>query len=305
MRRGHFAKALLRLYPQAWRRRYGPEMLALLEDDPPGVRGLCSLVIGAADAHLRPRAQWRGALAPQVRARLSLAGLFCCWIALSLAGGAFAKETEEPSYAAAERHHVLLAVSRHAIIAAAAIGAAAIAIGGLPLLWRALRSAASDRRMAAWVLAPPVALLLFAGVTRLLVALAPAQQAQPSVAGTAGELAILLPFWAAGLLCALCCALAPHQVLAVLPLTRRAIRRAALAGRVLAGAMLTITAALVLYDVALATSVPGLAASSGGPIWPSTALTLAAACALGAVATALGLVAASRASRAAHLLGGA
>jgi hypothetical protein len=50
-------KHLLRLYPRGWRRRYGPEMEALLEATPFGWREAGDLVRGALDAHLHP--QWR------------------------------------------------------------------------------------------------------------------------------------------------------------------------------------------------------------------------------------------------------
>ena len=41
-------KGLLRLYPRSWRRRYGPEMEALLEDVPGRLGVALDLVIGAA-----------------------------------------------------------------------------------------------------------------------------------------------------------------------------------------------------------------------------------------------------------------
>jgi len=44
--------ALLRLYPAAWRERYEPEMLAMLEQLHLGARGRFDLARGAVDAHL-------------------------------------------------------------------------------------------------------------------------------------------------------------------------------------------------------------------------------------------------------------
>ncbi len=51
---------IVRLYPRAWRERYGDEVLALLEDRPPGPRASLDLLFGAMDAHVhhvdgRPR----------------------------------------------------------------------------------------------------------------------------------------------------------------------------------------------------------------------------------------------------------
>jgi hypothetical protein len=50
---------LVRLYPAAWRARYGEEMRAVLEARPPGLRERLDLVRGALDAHLHPdRPSW-------------------------------------------------------------------------------------------------------------------------------------------------------------------------------------------------------------------------------------------------------
>ena len=47
--------ALLRLYPPAWRARYGDEMQAVLEERPLGRRDRLDLLRGAIDAWLHPR----------------------------------------------------------------------------------------------------------------------------------------------------------------------------------------------------------------------------------------------------------
>jgi hypothetical protein len=46
------ADRLLRLYPRAWRERYGDEFLALVGDRPLGFPQLIDIVSGAIDAHL-------------------------------------------------------------------------------------------------------------------------------------------------------------------------------------------------------------------------------------------------------------
>jgi hypothetical protein len=48
-------RALLHLYPRAWRERYGDELVALLEDRPPSPLDLVDLVRGAFDARLHPQ----------------------------------------------------------------------------------------------------------------------------------------------------------------------------------------------------------------------------------------------------------
>ncbi len=53
--------SLLRLYPQAWRERYGDELVALLQDRPASMADHLDLIRGALDARLHP--QVRGAAA--------------------------------------------------------------------------------------------------------------------------------------------------------------------------------------------------------------------------------------------------
>jgi hypothetical protein len=53
--------ALLRLYPRAWRERYGDEMLALLEGQPASPLDHFDLIRGALDAHLHPQVRGLGA----------------------------------------------------------------------------------------------------------------------------------------------------------------------------------------------------------------------------------------------------
>jgi drug/metabolite transporter (DMT)-like permease len=48
-------RRLIRLYPAAWRERYGDEMAAVLEDRPPGPFDVADLLLGAIDAHLHLR----------------------------------------------------------------------------------------------------------------------------------------------------------------------------------------------------------------------------------------------------------
>ena len=45
---------LLRLYPRAWRARYGPELEDLVAHRPLGLSGSIDLIWGAMDAHRHP-----------------------------------------------------------------------------------------------------------------------------------------------------------------------------------------------------------------------------------------------------------
>jgi hypothetical protein len=46
---------VVRLFPLAWRQRYGDELLAILETQPPSSRELIGLLYCALDAHLDPQ----------------------------------------------------------------------------------------------------------------------------------------------------------------------------------------------------------------------------------------------------------
>ena len=53
--------ASLRLYPQAWRERYGDELVALLEERPASLLDHLDLIRGALDARLHPQVRGSGA----------------------------------------------------------------------------------------------------------------------------------------------------------------------------------------------------------------------------------------------------
>ncbi len=288
------ASVLLALYPEGWRDRYGEEMRALVEDDPPGAGGLVSLLTGAARAHLRPEPAWREKVPAASAMRLSVGALFACWILVSLAGSCFAKVTEHMDRL--EHAHALLGAGRALVTVGAGIGALAIAVGGLPLLWQALRVAARRReRPLGWLLAAPAlaggALL---ALTAVLVLVAPSRRAgfpAPFV------LEILLPLGLGVLACALVAALAPKAVMRRTRPPERLLRLACWAGQALALAIVLVTAGLLLYVPALWGHGAGAALS--GPFGASTQVTLCLALAAAVAACAASTLAAGRARRAA------
>jgi hypothetical protein len=281
-------------YPEAWRERYRAEMLALLDDDPPGARALASLVAGALDAHLRPRSPWRSGASAPARLRLSVGAIFAGWIAVSLAGAGFQKTIEERPFMASAARHPLLTVGRDVILAGAALGAIAIAIGGLPLLWQALRRAAAelDLRLAWLLLLPPASLLALLAASVALVRLGPARG---SGFPAAWVLAAGLPWLLAVFAFALVCALAPRAALRRLRPAYAALRRAFVAGLALVVAMCMVSAGLLVYTLALLAQAPALAGQPSGPVGASVGTMLATQCALAALASAAALTSAMRA----------
>jgi hypothetical protein len=292
-------RVLVALYPEAWRERYRSEVLGLIDDDPPSVGGLASLLLGAGDAHLHPQRSWRHEISPLARVRLSVGAIFCCWIALSLQGASFQKLTEDQPFAGVEAHHRLLAAAHDAILAGALLGAGAIALAGLPLLWQALAQVRAERdwRLAAMLCLPLLAVGCFGAETWLLLAVAPARDGGFPATFVLGA---GLPFVLGAIACALVCALTPRMVLRRIGASRRLLRRAALASIPLVLAMCVITVGLTVYEISLSLQAPGAAGAGNGPLGNSTQATLAVGCALATIATGLALLGSTRARRAAR-----
>jgi hypothetical protein len=289
------ARATLALYPEPWRERYEEEIDALLEDDPPSAGGLASLLRGAAEAHLRPRRCWREGVAAPTAMRLSVGALFACWMVVSVAGSGFAKLTEHMD--AIEHAHPLLIAGRTTITIGAALGAAAVAIGGLPLVSQALAAAVRrrDRHLAAMLAAPALAATLLLALAALLLALAPSRHGGFPAAIVIG---LLAPVTVAALACALTGALAPKAVMRRAEPPVKLLRRAAWAGQGLTAAIVLVTVGLLLYVPAL-WSVPGAGADASGPLGFSTRLTLCLSLVAAVLACGPALTAAARARRAA------
>ncbi len=293
--RSRLGALLLALYPEPWRDRYGEEMRALLEDDPPTLRGIASLLVAAGRAHARPQRCWAGNIEPSRAIRLSVGALFASWLGVCLAGSAFAKLTEHMD--AVEHRHGLLNAGRAAITAGAVLGAAAIAVGGLPLVWQALRTAVErrDRRLALLLLSPAIAGLLLLALGAVLVKLAPARDGGFPASFV---LALLVPVGIGVLACTLVAALAPKAVMRRSEPPLRLLRLAAWSGQGLAIAIVFVAAGPALYVPAL-WSTHGVGIAASGPLGLSTRLTLLLALAGALVAVVPALLAAGRARRAA------
>jgi hypothetical protein len=294
------ATLLVGLYPEAWRARYREEMLALLADDPPDARGLASLVRGAIDAHVRPRSCF--AAAPEARVRLSVGTLLACWLLVSIAGGAFAQVTENIPYTTpfdGSQHHILIGLAHTAVIAGALLGAAAVAVGGLPLVWLALRRAArpGEVRLRLLLALPPLATAALIGLAAAVFAIGPARGEGFPVTWVAS---VMAPVSLGALAWVACCWLATRGVLARLQAPASALRRAAAAAAVLAIAMCIVTAGFAAYTLSLWRQAPNLSALGTGPYGASTGATLALICAGSALMCCFGVPLAARAARAAR-----
>jgi hypothetical protein len=282
------ARAALALYPLAFRRRYGDEIGALLEDQRPGLRAVADLFRGAIRAHLRPRASTAGYLSPEDRVRLSGSGVLVSWVLFAAVGLGFYKTTEDYPFRLAGHAHPLLRVSHLAVQAAALVGSAAVVLGALPLMAIAVSRARVDPNVRCQVVRALLPVAVFAGLTALLVVIAQADRSPHT--SVAGGVAVIV--WSlAGLACGVLCASACRAALFAVAVPTRWLGRILLAGAVVWAAMLVVTIASGVYAVGLTVSEPALAGGWNGPLqFVTTSLSLilqtaamAVLCALGAV----------------------
>jgi hypothetical protein len=256
------ARLALALYPLAYRRRYGVEMAALVEDCGASPRVLGDLLRGALRAHLRPEPGLAPEIGPDDRLRLGLSSILLCWVVFSAAGLGLYKTTEDHAFTAAGDTHGLLGAAHSAIQALAAVSAAAVALGAVPLIVIALRQA-RDRRAAERATVLAVACVAVFGLaTAGLVAIADLPPA-PGDTLAAASLAI----WTVlSLLCGLGCALAGRLGLFAITVPRDILRAVAACALVVVLGMVGIALATAVYLVALLHDSPGLATEANGPL---------------------------------------
>lgn len=255
------ARLTLLLYPLAFRRRYGREMSALLEETPAHSSTVLDLARGALAAHLDPPASLARALTTEERLRASASGVLACWVVFAAAGLGFGLTTEDPPFGLAGDHHPLLDGAHGTVQVMAMIASNAILIGALPLIVIALNYARRERSARLAAALPFLAVATFIVLTRVLVlTVGRSPRATP-----AGGLEFLA--WALiGLTCAAVCVLASRRVLFAMPVARRWLLAAFACATVVTAAMLAITLATALYTVALSIDASALAGAPNGPM---------------------------------------
>jgi hypothetical protein len=254
-------KVALALYPLAFRRRYGDEMSALVEDSPAGPRATFDLLRGALLAHARPPAGIPTALSSEDRLRATASGVLMCWIAFAAAGFGFYKTTEDHPFSKANDAHPALGGAHLAVQALAIIASIAILAGALPLVVTALRQARRARAVGRATGLALGSVALFAIATAALVVLAHSAR---SVSGTAAGMAFVA--WiAVGLLSGVVCAFAAKNGLFAIRVRRRGLVAALACGTLVTTAMALIALATALYVAALTVDASALAAEGNGP----------------------------------------
>ena len=255
---GRLAKAALAFYPLAYRRRYGEEMEALVEEGRPGIRGSLDLLRSALLAHLRPVRGVSSAIGPEDRLRLSATAILASWIVFAAAGIAFCKTTEGHQFANAAAG---LGGFRFAVQTLAVIASVALSIAALPLVLAALRGAATDRNLRSAAVLALGAVAVFVVASAALVAVA--NSAGANSVGLAG--AALVAWAAVGAACGGACWLAARRGIFALDLSRRRLSGVLLLGTAVTAAMALIVLAGAGYCALLLLDAPKLAGEANGP----------------------------------------
>jgi hypothetical protein len=254
-------KAALAAYPLAFRRRYGEEMLALVEDSPSSVWAVLDLLRGALVAHARPVEGLSAAVGVGDRLRASASGVLACWIAFAAAGFGFYKTTEDHPYSEAGSSHPVLGGAHLAVQLLAIIASIAIVAGALPLVMAALRQmrlARAARRPTGLAVG---SVALFAIATMALVLLGHPAHALPAADRVVFSIWILV-----GLASGAVCAFAASRGLFAIGVRRWALVAALACGTLVTAAMALMTLATALYVVSLAVDASGLAGRRQRPL---------------------------------------
>lgn len=251
----------LALYPLAYRRRYGEEIEALLEDQGASPRAVADLLRGALAAHLHPEPGVAGELGRDDRLKLGIGSTLVSWAVFALVGLALYKTTEGGPFGGAGDAYPLLGAAHLAIQAIALIVTAALVLGAIQIAVAA-PGRVRDRRSARRAVALAAGCVgVFGLATAALVVVAHAGSAAPGIDSA------ILAIWAGlALACGIGGALAARRALFALDVPRGALRIGNACATVATLGMVGITAATAIYLGVLVADASGLAGEANGPL---------------------------------------
>jgi hypothetical protein len=129
---------LVRMYPAEWRKRYGDELLDLLETRRLTPPTIVSTLRGAWDAHAR-LTEVTGVRRDRARiVTISASTIAAAWAVFALAAAGVAKSTEDTPFTAASRSHDLISVTRGSMSAVFALSTAIVVMGVIPVAGAAI-----------------------------------------------------------------------------------------------------------------------------------------------------------------------
>jgi hypothetical protein len=164
-------KRMVRLYPRVWRERYEEEFGALLEERHASVLDVCDVALGALDAWLFPQVAGERSVAFMVgRMRRSVLLVLWSWVGVVAAGVGFQKMTEYEDFVRAARESAPVGAAFDAVVVGALVTLAAVLVGGIPIVFAALRDALGSGRKDVPLLlcVPPLSLGVFVGYVLVL-----------------------------------------------------------------------------------------------------------------------------------------
>lgn len=286
-----WARLALRLYPPAWRDRFGPEFGVLLDETRATPAVLFDVLVAAIDAHLHPTGPRRRWPLMIERLRLSELVVFASWVVFVIAGLAFQRMTEGAPFNALAAAQPSVEVPYLAVVAGAVLSLCAVTFAGLPIALAIARTAitAGHRRHLGLLAVPPVALAVWVGLTALLLTLA---GATPS--GTA-QVVLFLIWVGAFVVSALASTVAVSAAALEAEIDGAFYRRAARPALLAGAAMAVVVAAVLGWGVAVAIGAPSTFWGDEGILGGSTVLTWLGVVVIMAGATTVAIRAAVRA----------
>ena len=144
---GRCARLLLRLYPAAWRARYGEEVAAVLAQHTVSMWTLFDVLVGACDAHLHPDLLPESLVSMSHRIRGGEIAVFCAFVLFCLAWLPLQQMRDPlPVWESTVRTHPEIRTALDVVNAAGLLALLAILVGGVPILYGTLRAATRARR---------------------------------------------------------------------------------------------------------------------------------------------------------------
>jgi hypothetical protein len=141
------AQWLLRLYPRAWRDRYGEEVAAVLAEHHITYWTMLDLLLGALDAHLHRDLLPGRLISMAHRLRSSEIAIFCAFVLFCVAWLPLRLVRDPlPIWRAATAAHPELLAMLTLLDLGGSIATLAVLVGGVPLVFTALTQAAKARQ---------------------------------------------------------------------------------------------------------------------------------------------------------------
>lgn len=270
-RSSRLMRSSVRLFPGAWRDRYGVEFEALLAETPPTPGTLFDVLVAALDARLHPTGPRRRWPLTIERLRMHELIVFVAWVVFVAAGLAFQRATEGQPFTTIADGQPIVGLAMDAIVVGAIVSLVAVLVAGVPI---GLAIAASAVRAGEWrqlvlLAVPAAALAVWLGITFLLLSIGAPDPTDP------WRVLVFLVWAATFLLAAAVSTVAVGAAALHGEVDGRLYRRAAAPALATAAAMAVVTIAVLIWGLGLLVAAPEVFWGYEGILATSTALTWA------------------------------